>query len=162
MKQDLYNVYIDKQGYLRKRGEKMTKLSKNFDSSEFTCGCGCGYDDIDSKLVDKLQMLRDLVGKPIIITSGYRCPAYNKKISGYSNSPHLTGEASDIQVKGMSPVTLAIIANRIPYIRLGIYSSHLHIDIRPPMPSKYWLVKSGKYIYSKQEKDLNKFLKKNL
>ena len=142
----------------------MTKLSKNFDSLEFACNCGCGYDDIDAKLVDKLQMLRDLINKPIQVTSGCRCKVYNLHIGGYVSSPHLLGLAADIVVEGMTPTTLAILANRIHYIRIGLYPSHLHIDIKPPNPSKYWLVKkyNGKYIYSGKEKDLNKFLKKNL
>ena len=140
----------------------MVKLSRDFNDYEFACGCGCGYDDIDSKLVEKLQCLRDLVGKPVIVTSGCRCKMYNLHIGGVSNSPHLLGLAADIQVSGMTPVTLAILADRIQYIRIGIYDKHLHIDIKPPNPSKYWLVKNNKYIYSKKEKDLNKFLKKNL
>jgi len=140
----------------------VTKLSKDFQSGEFTCGCGCQKDKVSPTLIAKLQLLRDMINKPIIITSGYRCEAYNKHIGGADNSPHLTGEASDIQVKGMTPVTLAVIADRIKYIRIGIYPKHLHIDVRPANPSKYWIVKKNKYIYSKGEKDLNKFLKKNL
>ena len=140
----------------------MTKLSKDFSVWEFSCGCGCGYEDIDPKLVDRLQCLRDLIGKPIVVTSGCRCERYNKHIGGGYNSPHLLGLAADIQVEGMTPITLAILANRIHYIRIGVYPTHLHIDIKPPNPSKYWLVKNGKYIYSGKEKDLNKFLKKNL
>ena len=58
----------------------MTKLSKNFEKWEFACGCGCGYEDIDLKLVDRLQCLRDLVGKPIVVTSGCRCERYNEHI----------------------------------------------------------------------------------
>jgi len=135
----------------------MTKLSENFDSSEFVCPC-CGKLKISPTLIDKLQELRDIINKSIIITSGYRCPAYNKSIGGYSHSPHLKGEAVDIQVKGMSPITVAMIAKNISGIRI------LHIDIRPANPSKYWLVKKygGKYIYSGKEKSLAKFLKKNL
>ena len=140
----------------------MTKLSKNFDSDEFACGCGCGYNDVDLRLVDKLQMLRDLVGNPIRITSGCRCEQYNKSIGGSVISPHLTGEGADLQVRGMTPFTLAVLADRINYIRIGIYPTHLHIDVKPAKPSKYWLVKHDKYIYSGKEKDLNKFLKKNL
>jgi len=140
----------------------MTKLSKDFEQWEFACGCGCGYDDIDPKVVDKLQSFRDLVGKPVVVTSGCRCKMYNLHIGGVDNSPHLLGLAADIQVSGMTPVTLGILASRIHYIRIGIYDKHLHIDIKPPNPSKYWLVKDGKYIYSGKEKDLNKFLKKYL
>ena len=149
----------------------MTKLSKNFDSSEFVCPC-CGKLKISPTLIDKLQELRDIINEPIIITSGYRCQQYNKSIGGYSHSPHLKGEAADIQVKGLSintvnyriPIVLAGIASKITGIRIGIYPNHLHIDIRPANPSKYWLVKKygGKYIYSGKEKSLAKFLKKNL
>ena len=137
------------------------KLSKDFDDSEFFCPC-CGESNISPALILKLQSLRDLVGKPIHITSGYRCHSYNKRIRGADNSPHLEGLASDIQVSGMAPTTLAILADRIKYIRIGIYEKHLHIDVKPANPSKYWLVKGNKYIYSDKEKDLNKFLKKNL
>ena len=140
----------------------MTKLSKDFSDFEFACNCGCGYDDIDPKLVDKLQIFRDLVGKPVVVTSGCRCKMYNLHIGGVSSSPHLEGLAADIQVSGMTPVTLGILASRIHYIRIGIYPVHVHIDIKPPNPSKYWLVKNGKYIYSKKQKDLSKFLKNNL
>jgi len=141
----------------------MTKLSKSFDSSEFACPC-CGKLKISPTLIDKLQELRDIINKPIIITSGYRCQHYNKSIGGYSHSPHLKGEAADIQVKGLSPITVAMIAKNISGIRIGIYEKHTHIDIRPANPSKYWLVKKygGKYIYSGKEKSLAKFLKKNL
>jgi len=140
----------------------MTKLSKDFEAGEFTCGCGCQKDKVSPVLIDKLQQLRDIIDKPIIITSGYRCLAYNEHIGGAVNSPHLTGEGADLQVKGTTPITLAIIADRIDHIRLGINPSHLHIDVRPPNPSKYWIFKNGKYIYSGKEKNLSKFLKKNL
>lgn len=50
-----------------------------------------------------LQPLRDKLGKPIIINSGYRCKALNSHplIKGVSNSQHLTGQAADIKVKGV-------------------------------------------------------------
>ena len=140
------------------------KLSKNFDSEEFVCPC-CGKANIATNLIIKLQQLRDDIGEPIYITSGYRCKAYNKKIGGYSKSPHLKGLAADIQIKDMSKQwTLVYIVNKLEDIRLGIYPNHLHIDIVPPNPSKYWLVKKYgiKPIYSGKEKDLVKFLKKEV
>lgn len=48
-------------------------------------------------LVDMvLDPLREAWGKPIIVTSGYRCPALNKAVGGVAASMHLTGNAADI------------------------------------------------------------------
>lgn len=44
-----------------------------------------------------LDPLREKWGKPIIVTSGYRCPALNKAIGGATNSQHTKGEAVDIR-----------------------------------------------------------------
>ena len=137
--------------------------SVNFYESEFECPCFCKI-VVTYMLIDKLQLLRDMINKPIEITSGYRCKQYNKSIGGYSHSPHLIGEAADIKVKDMSTVTLAMIASKIEGIRIGMYPNHIHIDVRPANPSRYWLVRKygKKTTYSKGEKSLTKFLKNNL
>lgn len=48
------------------------------------------------------ERVREIVGKPLIITSGYRCPELNKAIGGAITSQHIFAEAIDIVVKGMS------------------------------------------------------------
>ena len=48
-------------------------------------------------LVDKvLDPLREAYGKPILVTSGYRCPALNKAVGGSATSQHISGQAADI------------------------------------------------------------------
>ena len=47
-----------------------------------------------------LEVLRDKVGQPIIINSGYRSPQLNRKVGGAANSNHLTGCAVDIRTSG--------------------------------------------------------------
>ena len=48
-------------------------------------------------LVDSvLDPLRKLYGKPIKVTSGYRCPRLNAAVGGASGSQHMKGEAADI------------------------------------------------------------------
>lgn len=44
-----------------------------------------------------LQPLRDAWGKPITISSGYRCEELNKAVGGSKTSAHMTGYAADIQ-----------------------------------------------------------------
>lgn len=44
-----------------------------------------------------LDPLREKYGKPIIVTSGFRCKELNKAVGGASTSQHLTGEAADIR-----------------------------------------------------------------
>ncbi len=48
-------------------------------------------------LVDNvLDPLRELYGKPIHVSSGYRCPRLNKAVGGVASSQHLTGQAADL------------------------------------------------------------------
>lgn len=50
-----------------------------------------------TSLVDNiLDPLRESFGKPIRVTSGYRCPALNYVVSGAKNSQHMKGQAVDI------------------------------------------------------------------
>jgi len=50
----------------------MGDLSKNFSRYEVQCSCGCGASWVSPKLIEKLQHVRDVVGKPMTITSGVR------------------------------------------------------------------------------------------
>lgn len=78
-----------------------------------------------------LQPLRDKLGKPIIINSGYRCKALNSKIGGVSNSQHLLGQACDLRVNGCTPSTLIefIKASGIEYDQLiNEYDKWVHIS----------------------------------
>lgn len=45
-----------------------------------------------------LDPLRRMYGKPIVITSGYRCPKLNVAVGGVANSWHQDGNAADIRV----------------------------------------------------------------
>lgn len=56
-------------------------------------------DEIINNLNHTLQRLNEIregYGKPITISSGYRCPELNKLVGGVENSKHLTGLAVDL------------------------------------------------------------------
>ena len=80
-------------------------------------------------LANRLQVLRDLLGKPIHINSGYRSPAHNKAINGASDSFHLKGMAADIVVPGMTAAEVQKFLKNWSG-GLGSYKDFTHIDIR--------------------------------
>lgn len=47
--------------------------------------------------VDILQKIRDKYGKPLIVTSAFRCEKLNKAVGGVKTSQHCKGEAADIR-----------------------------------------------------------------
>jgi len=107
------------------------RVSKNFKLKEFQCKDGSNQVVLDSQLLNKLQELRDLLNKPIIINSAYRNKEYNKKVGGAANSQHLFGRAVDIKVNGMDPHEVARVAEVIRFGGIGIYPSFVHLDTRP-------------------------------
>ena len=59
--------------------------------------CGSDTEANLTALVDSvLDPLREWYGKPIIVNSGYRCPALNKAVGGATTSQHMSGQAADI------------------------------------------------------------------
>ncbi len=78
-----------------------------------------------------LQPIREKLNKPMIITSGYRCPSVNKLVRGKVNSQHLKGQAADFIVKGMTPKQIIsfICASKIEYDQLiNEYDKWVHIS----------------------------------
>ena len=84
------------------------KITANFTLEELTRSATAkrnGIDNTPTKEVlerltklceDILQPIRDRYGKPIVVTSGYRCPELNKLVKGSPTSQHQYGEAADI------------------------------------------------------------------
>ena len=122
------------------------QLSKNFNSYEIRCGlgrpCSCQTTLIDEKLVEILQMIRDhWPGHAVHITSGYRCPAYNRSVGGATGSYHSKGMAADITVDGVAPREVAKYAESIGVLGIGLYETQadgffVHVDTRTA--KSYW------------------------
>ena len=114
-----------------------TKLSTNFNSSEFDChgsGC-CSSTLVDDKLVTYLQQIREHFGKPVNISSGYRCATHNKNIGGATKSRHSKGQAADIYISGVTPAEIAKYAESIGILGIGLYETSsdgffVHVDTR--------------------------------
>lgn len=102
------------------------KLSKNFTLKEMLSSptaARYGYkeqynpsDDVILNLrilvENLLQPIRDALGCPIVVTSGYRCSRLNNKVKGSKTSQHVTGQAADINNSCGSDIELAKIVIR--------------------------------------------------
>ena len=115
------------------------QLTKNFDSVEFNCP-HCNVCQMDLAFVEKLQLLRTKWGKPIKINSGYRCKEHNDKIGGATDSQHVHGLASDIDLSGMSASDkyffIALIF-QMQFKGIGIAKNFIHIDQRKEKPATW-------------------------
>lgn len=84
-------------------------------------------------MAEELQVVRDYIGSPIIITSAYRTPDWNKRVGGVKNSYHTQGLAVDIKVNGMPPYDLAVyVAKLTDFMGFGINikKNFVHCDMR--------------------------------
>lgn len=104
-------------------------ITKHFNTSEYECKC-CGNIKLDKRLFDMLEKLRVKAGKPIIITSGYRCPKHSVNVGGYANDAHTVGIAADITIDGYTPWEVAAMAEEIGFTGIGVMSGATHVDIR--------------------------------
>ena len=120
--------------------DNVLKLTENFSKKEFDCRDGSempeGVFKRVLRLSNALQEIRWYIGLPIRITSSYRSLKYNRIIGSKDTSQHVKGNASDLQVKGMTPfelyniIEIMIEDGKIPEGGLGLYNTFVHYDIR--------------------------------
>lgn len=75
------------------------ELVYGLSSGEYACNCNyedCTHQLVSDKLLNKYAIVRKYYGKPITITSGYRCQRHNKDSSGIKRSYHKIGAAIDL------------------------------------------------------------------
>lgn len=122
--------------YLRSESNK--RLTKSFTAGDFFCKCGkCDKQYIDLGHVKKLQKFQDWLGECFIITSGYRCPDYNKQIGSKSDSQHVKGTATDIFPLELKPRDVAALARSYGFKGVGEYKTFIHVDSREGKTSRW-------------------------
>lgn len=79
-----------------------------------------------------LQPLRDGIGRPLNISSGYRCPALNKAVGGVPTSQHATGEAADVWCTTLTPYQLAckVMEMGLQFDQMILYPGFLHLSYK--------------------------------
>ena len=120
---------------------------RNFKAEEFVCP-HCGDVVIDPVLIALLQEFRDRIGRPVIITSAYRCEEHNRAIGGVPNSAHTRGYAVDVAIPDSSfrhALVEFLIRNEVT--RFGIAEDFVHFDLDPDKPQEVvWVYGSKRHI----------------
>ena len=139
-------------------------ISKYFSLSELTKSSYAARKGIDNiptgqNLINltaaavKLDEVRKLLGKPIYVSSGYRCPEVNTAVGGSKTSTHLTGEAFDFVCPEFGTVKEVFDAIRKSTLRydqvLNEYNEWCHIGFGKQLRHQQLNVKriNGKTVY---------------
>jgi uncharacterized protein YcbK (DUF882 family) len=111
----------------------------NFTPREMACK-GTGRLVVETEFLDRLQMLRTMFDRPLIVNSGYRTPEYNVKVSKtWLDGPHTTARAVDVRVYGSHAAELIALAQGLGFTGIGVSQGastpfaqrFLHLDDLP-------------------------------
>ena len=107
--------------------------SKYFTYDELMCKCGCDQCLMQQDFVEKLDDLRESMAMPLILTSAYRCPDHNEKVSlSGRNGSHTTGRAVDIRVSRKDAYLLLQFAFLKKFTGIGVNQTgsgrFVHLD----------------------------------
>lgn len=117
-------------------------ISPHISKAEYRCKCcgtmppafkGSEMPNCYEWFFEDFEDIRLEYGKPIPISSGYRCPVHNQIIGGELISAHLWGLALDLDCASIKEVEdLQLVVEAIhPELRMGIYKdtgTFIHID----------------------------------
>ncbi len=82
------------------------------------------------ELVCKLDSAREIANVPFKITSGFRAPDANATAGGVEDSAHMSGKAVDLAcIDGTSRFAMIKALLAAGFVRIGVYSKHLHADV---------------------------------
>lgn len=110
----------------------MSWSSPYFSEKEMACQCGCGESPMDQDFMDKLTALREAYGKPMRITSGYRCPAHPIESKKSKPGAHSSAKACDIGVDRAEAHEIMRLAFEMGFKRIGVQQKgggrFIHLD----------------------------------
>ena len=85
---------------------------------------------MDPKLLEMIDEAREIYGKPIRVTSGYRTESHNLKVGGVKSSSHLKGLAIDVAcVKSDERFKMLNALLEVGFNRIGVAGTFIHVDI---------------------------------
>ena len=126
---------------------------KWFSMNEFECHCGCRMPDsakanIVALVEQVLDPVREKLGKPIRVNSGYRCPRHNEEVLGVRNSQHMKGEAADIAPVDSGQVKVESLERMVEMIKQNgkwdqmiVYPTFVHVSWKRNGPNRHQVIR---------------------
>ncbi len=115
-------------------------FAPNFAVNEYLESYKGRYGILQDHMTAHLQDVRDYIGGPLIINSGYRSPGYNAQIGGVEYSRHMYGDGADLQADGWTVEELGDVCAALGAGYVGLYEDgHTHCDWRDdPLDPAYF------------------------
>jgi uncharacterized protein YcbK (DUF882 family) len=115
----------------------MGDLTNDFSRREFACKCGCGYNQIDPRVVFMAQLIRDALGQSVRVNSACRCAKHNAAVGGVGESYHTTGLAADLSCGAGSKKLYETIKqlyergklSDLQYCKRYVAQNFVHVDV---------------------------------
>lgn len=85
--------------------------------------------NLQALVEEVLEPVRERLGRPIIVNSGYRCPIHNAAVGGVANSQHLRGEAADLHCYDNRRLA-RIIVELGKFDQVILYPTFVHISFK--------------------------------
>lgn len=108
------------------------KAYPNFSADEFSCS-HCGKNEMQENFMELLQALRSKYGKPMRITSGFRCAEHPIEAKKAQPGSHASGCACDVGVEGADAHRLLTLALQLGFSGIGVQQKgggrFIHLDI---------------------------------
>jgi len=115
---------------IKNRLDSHKQISPNFKAYELECHCrDCNISVVSEDLLNRLEILRRLWGKPVSLTSCYRCYLHNKAVGGKTHSWHLSGSAADIVFPDKDRSIFIKLCSKI-FSYSYIEDTFIHVDVR--------------------------------
>lgn len=123
----------------------------NFKAKELACRCeackgGLGQDGLnfqmDEDFLFYLQQSRELLDKPMVVSSGFRCRKHPSEVTKHDLGPHAQGKAVDILIHGIWARRLVAIAEIVGFTGIGIMQHgdiekrFIHLDTCEDRPNR--------------------------
>ena len=125
------------------------------EQDHMACPCGCGFGsnpaEFNHYLMERLNLLREMWGAPINLTSAARCEKHNEVVGGEKQSAHMPD--ADRQCRAVDIATpftsfdrkrFILMANRAHFQRIGIGKTFIHVDVAaehgsPGLSEGWWV-----------------------